>query len=348
MGVVQLSSTARWLPVAGLALIIVAGGAIGFAVSRPPASLAPVPTPTPEPAAPRLAFGFSIADDPATRDVVLFGGVDSYDATWLWNGKRWTLAHSSSSPPGRFNAPAAYDPATREVLVFGGRLASGELVNDTWAWDGKTWTQLDSGAGGPPAGEGGTMVWDGTGGRMLLAVPIATPGGPSGETWVWSGARWARLAGAGFPVGVEPVAAAAEPGTASLLAVGGLDSGRPGGLLSFVTLRWDGTSWTLLPTRGQLASTAGVALDPVGGRLMVAAENGFPAVPTTSTAWSWTGSDWTLLRNTSGPPWPQATVTDHTRGRLLLFATLVPPSQNTPQTVHVWEWQGAHWRRVDG
>ena len=344
----QRSTAARWLPAAGLGLIIVVGGAIGFAVSRPPAPPRPAPTPTPEAAAPRLAFGYSVADDPATRDVVLFGGVDSYDSTWLWNGTRWTLALPRSSPPGRFNAPAAYDPATRQVFVFGGRLADGDVVGDTWAWDGTTWSELDGGAGGPPAGEGGAMVWDHSLGTMLLAVPIATPGGPSGETWIWSGTRWTRLDGADFPVGVEPVAAASEPGTSSLLAVGGEDSGRPGGLLSFVTLRWSGASWTLIPTPGRLESTAGVALDPISGRLIVASENGFPAVPATSTAWSWTGRDWTLLRNTSGPQWPQATVTDQTRGRLLLFATLFPSSQDTPQTVHVWAWQGARWRRLDG
>lgn len=344
----QRSSTTGWPAAAGLALIIVVGGVIGFAVSRPPAPPRAAPTPTAEPSAPRLAFGFSVADDPAARDVVLFGGVDSYDSTWLWNGARWTLAHPLSSPPGRFNAPAAYDPATRRVLLFGGRLAGGDVVNDTWAWDGTTWTELDGGSGGPPAGEGGAMVWDRVLGAMLLAVPIATPGGPSGETWIWSGTRWTRLAGADFPAGVEPVAAAAEPGTASVLAVGGQESGAPGGLLSFVTLRWDGTAWSLLPTTGRLASTAGLALDPVSGRLIVAAENGFPAVAATSTAWSWTGSDWPLLRNTSGPPWPQALVTDQTRGRLLLLATLFPPSQNTPQTVHVWWWQGARWHRLDG
>lgn len=349
MEVVQRSPTARWLSAAGLALIIVLGGGIGFLVSRPPAPPRPAPTPTPEPAAPRLAFGFSVADDPAQRDVVLFGGVDSDDSTWLWNGRGWTLARPHSSPPGRVNAPAAYDPATRQVMVFGGRLAGGDLVNDTWAWNGIAWTELDDGgAGAPPAGEGGTMVWDGALGTMLLAVPIATPGGPSGETWRWSATRWTRLAAADFPAGVEPVAAAAEPGGTSVLAVGGQDAGRAGGLLSFVTLRWNGTSWRLLPTHGQLTSTAGIALDPISGRLMVAAENGFPAVPATSTAWSWTGSDWTLLRNTSGPPWPQATVTDPSRGRLLLFATLFPSSQNTPQTVHVWAWQGTRWHRLDG
>ena len=342
---------------AGLAAIIVAGGVLGFALSRPPAPpSAPSPPLAPSPllaqTAPRTAFGFSVADDPAQHEVVLFGGVDSYDQTWLWTGRRWTLAHPPSSPPGRFDAPAAYDPATGQVLIFGRRLSDGELVNDTWAWDGSAWTELDNGTGGggggPPGGaEGGAMAWDVTLGAMVLALPAITPGGPSGQTWSWTGARWTRLTGSDFPVGVQPVAAAFDPATSSLLAVGSQASGALGGVLRFVTLEWRGASWTLVPTSTRLDSFAGLAREPISGRLMVAAQNGFPTVPTTSTAWSWTGTDWTLLRGTSGPPWPQAEVTDQNRGRLLLFATLVAASQNVPQSVHVWAWQGMNWHRLD-
>ena len=341
----------RWWLVASLALIIVVGGAIGFATSRHPASSPPPPTRPSAPAAPagpRSAFGFSAVDDPAHQEVVLYGGVDSYSQTWLWNGRRWTEAHPEVSPPGRFDAPAAYDPVTGLVLLYGGQLADGELAGDTWTWDGSNWKEVDAGLDGPPFGGGGAMAWDPALNSLVLAVPKTTPGGLSGETWVWSGTGWTRLTGSDFPLGVQPVAAVFDTINGSLLALGSTASGSLTGVLDFVTLSWSGSAWTVVPAAIQPDSFAGLAREPISGRLMVAAQNGVPAAPTTSTAWSWTGADWTLLHQTSGPPWPQAEATDVTRSRLLLFATLVPASQNTPQPIHVWSWQGSRWQRVDG
>src|SRR5471030_178913 len=39
--------------------------------------------PTPVPAEPIVGSGFSAADDPSTHQLVVFGGIDSYDQTWL-------------------------------------------------------------------------------------------------------------------------------------------------------------------------------------------------------------------------------------------------------------------------
>ena len=83
-------------------------------------------------------IGFSVADDPASDQVVLFGGVDNYANTWVWSG-HWILAAPEISPSGRIDAAAAYDPITQQVLLFGGRQApvtTGALLHDTWAWNG--------------------------------------------------------------------------------------------------------------------------------------------------------------------------------------------------------------------
>ena len=87
----------------------------------------------------------------STHQLVAFGGVDSYDTTWLWDGRRWTLARPARQPAGRFNAAAAYDPLTGVVMLYGGRLGPGQLVQDTWAWDGGTWHQLDAGTSSLPS-----------------------------------------------------------------------------------------------------------------------------------------------------------------------------------------------------
>lgn len=345
----EQSTVARLWPVAGLLLIAGVGGAIGFAVSRPPAPPS-IATPQATPATPRVAFGYSIAYDQARHEAVLFGGVDSYDSTWLWSGRGWTLAHPATSPPGRFDAPAAYDPATRQVLLYGGRLADGEVVGGTWAWDGSTWRELDYGSDGPPPGEGGAMAWDDALAEMVLLTPTATPAGPSGQTWLWTGSRWTQAAGSDFPTGIVPVAAEYDTVTSALLAVGGVQANpvSPGGLLTFVPLRWDGGTWQQVRTTQHLASFAGLARDPRSGRLVVAASNGFPAARATSTAWLWTGADWRRLTGTAGPPWPQGEVTDTSHRDLLLFGALSPPTQGAPQPVHVWSWAGAQWRRLDG
>ena len=70
--------------------------------------------------APPATAGYSVADDLATRQVVVFGGIADNQATWLWSGSRWSLAQPATSPSGRIEAAAAYDPALHLVLLFGG------------------------------------------------------------------------------------------------------------------------------------------------------------------------------------------------------------------------------------
>ncbi len=183
-----------------LVAIVVVAGTAGIVISLgqhpapvPPAPTALIPlrtTPSPIPAEPEVGTSFAVADDLATHDVVLFGGEDNGDNTWLWNGTSWTLARPQVSPTGRFGASAAYDPATRTVLLFGGRTEDGVAVNDTWAWNGVTWNEIDFGTDGPEAGEGSDMAWDAAQRQMVLVIGLGGTG--SGATWVWTGSHWLR------------------------------------------------------------------------------------------------------------------------------------------------------------
>jgi hypothetical protein len=86
--------------------------------------------------------GWSMAYDPATATVLLFGGTSigspaatALDETWSWNGSAWTrLSPAGSPPPG--NASMAYDPAMDAMLLTGpgnGNSASGDgQLNGTW------------------------------------------------------------------------------------------------------------------------------------------------------------------------------------------------------------------------
>ena len=256
--------------------IIAVASAIGIVVSfgqRSPARIsdpAPTPfarqpiTPSPVPLEPQSGDGFSVADDLATHQIVLFGGVGNYANTWLWDGSKWTLAHPQTSPEGRFGASEAYDPQTKTVLLFGGRLEPGTPVHDTWAWNGTTWLDLDSGAGGPQPGEGSDMAWDPAHKQMVLLTRSGVISNPA-RTWVWSGTHWTQPAGSALPAGASYSPMWFDPVTRSLLAVGCCVGPPPSTGAANTTWRWNGASWTLLPTPANPPINAvRAALDPRG------------------------------------------------------------------------------------
>ena len=126
----------------------------------------------------------SWADDPATGQVVLFGGDQAYrtsgpddviGSTWTWDGTSWTQLHPATSPPARHNADLIYDAASNEVILFGGY--DGHYLNDTWAWDGTTWTQLHP-ATSPPPRDTHSLVYDPASQTAILFEPACYGGSP--------------------------------------------------------------------------------------------------------------------------------------------------------------------------
>lgn len=315
-------------------VVVVMSGAGGQSTTPTPPSLTPPSasaSPTPVPNKPATGFGFAAADDLSSHQLVVFGGVDSYDTTWLWTGNRWSLAHPPVRPPGRFGAAAAYDPVTGAMMLFGGRLAPGEVVNDTWAWDGRTWRQLDAGTGGPPPGEGSVMAWD----SVLSEMVLVTGGASGAETWLWGGDQWARQLRGDLPVPVGDMAV--DPVSRTLLAVGccTADSGAP-------TWEWDGTMWRPVGTH-KPAAVVGLALDPVSDRLLVWGDPNSSGLGRDT--WSWNGKDWILQAGGRLPGFPASEVTYVDGGHVLLLGWLAEPSGLTQQQppVHVWSWSGSTW-----
>jgi hypothetical protein len=332
--------------VIALACIIATAGAIGLVISfgqRPaPQITRPAPTqsalqpftPSPVPLQPQAGQGFSIADDLATHEIVLFGGVGDYANTWLWDGSKWTLAHPQTSPAPRFGASEAYDPRTRTVLLFGGRLEPGTPVRDTWAWNGTTWGELDGGAGGPQPGEGSDMAWDPAHMQIVLLTRSGVISEPA-ETWIWTGTQWTQPAAGALPAGATFSPMWFDPVSRSLLAVGCCVGPPPSTGAANTTWRWNGGSWTLLPE--QPAAPVGgstLALDPAMGRLVLCACG--IAASQQSPLWEWGGTAWVSL--TSGPL-PAAggmEVTDADRGELLLFGAPTAAIQAGHTPVGVW------------
>jgi hypothetical protein len=335
---------------AGLVVVTAAVGAVIAVLQRPPASppVAPSPTlprfptfaPTPVPSGPVVGVGITVADDPAAHQVVVFGGVDSYDTTWLWNGNRWSLARPKASPPGRFGAGAAYDPATHLVMLYGGRLATGQVENDTWTWDGSTWREVYPGGGDePPPGEGALMAWDAATNQMLL---VTSPSSNEGnETWIWSGDHWVQANGGGLPNGVFSSGMTFDPVSNTLIFAGGIPPNGAG----TSTWQWTGSSWHELAAdiAAAPAGLAGLALDPSSHHLVLCATS--PGVPAAQ-LWEWTGVRWMVLGDSQTPIAPEAETSDSASGQLLIFGSLTPPTQSSAPTLEVWSWTRDGWQQL--
>ena len=335
--------------------IVAAAAAAGIAISAAqhptghgptPPTAGPSADPTPIPGGPIAGIGFTVADDPSSGQVVLFGGVANDDNTWLWNRTRWSLARPSVSPPGRIDASAAYDPQIRQVLLFGGRHApfsGGPSLNDTWAWDGKTWRQLDTGAGGPTPGEGSSMAWDGALNEMVLV----TSGGAaqsSDSTWIWNNPHWRLAVRGSVAPGAFDLPMAFDPITRSLIAEGCCRSpASPLGALD-TTWRWDGTRWLQLSKTAEPLFGSYLALDPKLGRLVLCDCGPMLALPALA---SWNGQAWDLLPIAHVPIAPVAEITDSTTGQLLIFGSATPSNQLVAQSIHLWTLTGATWHQLD-
>jgi hypothetical protein len=331
---------------------IAAGAGIGVSMLQRPTHHAPptvsiAPTgPTPVPRQPSVAFEFSVADDPSTGDVVLFGGVYNFDNTWLWNGSTWSLARPSRSPSGRYGGAAAFDSQSDQILLFGGRLEAGTPANDTWAWDGRTWLELNSGGSDAPrAGDGAQMTWDPVQNTMLLVTPPAGANGGA-QTWVWTGARWQRQIGGDLGSSFYDLLLAYDPVTRSVLAEGCCQV-PPNDLNGEVssTWRWDGSRWLVVDARSPGGASA-MALDPARGQLVLCNCNLVGGVVPSLYAWS--GKDWVPVVSGSVPSQPQAEVDDLSRSQFLLLGFAIAGGESIAQPLDVWLFNEAGWRQLDG
>ena len=190
---------------------------------------------------PSVRGGSSMAYDPATREIMLFGGATSGGAaandTWEWNGSVWTQLSPAKSPPARAGAPMAYDQATGQLLLFGGAASPDSYLKDTWDWTGTTWSQLTL-KSNPTAAFQASMAYDSSTGQLLLVKDDCT----TITTWSWSGAAWTHL----HPTTSPPVrcgtSIAYDSTTSQLVLVGGQKAAN----YLNDTWVWSGTTWTHL------------------------------------------------------------------------------------------------------
>ena len=195
-------------------------------------------------AGPAARTGAVMAYDPATGDVVMFGGDGASGQpladTWLWDGSAWSPALAASHPPARYGAQMAWDPQSQRVILLGGTGGSGcasgdrgdgvgssgaacTQLQDAWAWDGSDWSQLDLGSGARQVGyyslEGASMATDPASGRIVLV----TDGNPAAQLLPDQGVE----SSGGAAVGTATAVAGSSGGGSACVAAGGGPCGSP-------------------------------------------------------------------------------------------------------------------------
>jgi hypothetical protein len=303
--------------------------------------------------------GPSMAYDPATHQLVLFGGSTAsglLNDTWTWNGTTWTQLSPATSPPARDFASMAYDSSTSQLVLFGGYGISGdknESLNDTWSWNGATWTRL-SPATSPPVRTSAAMADDpATGQLILFGGDVAGGGGLAiyNDTWNWNGTDWIRLSPTEVPPASEGASMAYDTAASQFILYGGEGDG----VGYDATFYWNGANWT--PTdfvNGVFQGGAGdtfaspLTYDPGTGQFLLfeggngqgpdGPGNAPPPPAVLNETWTWNGSIWTQLAPASSPsPREAATMAyDSATNQLILFGGETEGAQTLYNDTWVW------------
>lgn len=196
--------------------------------------------------APRM--GSTMATDPSTGQVILFGGLllgGPFAAdVWTWDGVDWTQLAPAHTPTARMQAPMANDPIRSRLVLYGGY--DGTDLVDTWQWDGIDWHLISTpihpvvstlpAITSAPAGHG-----------VVLFGGEDSSGTPHAETWRFDAVAAAQPFGTGC--GNSPFVLASAPGSLPLLGqafTSELGPVPPGGL-PFHWLGISNTSWHGVP-----------------------------------------------------------------------------------------------------
>lgn len=166
----------------------------------------------------------AVAYDPATRQLVMFGG-DSAEGkplggTFVWNGSGWLRQWPVVSPGPRTAAAMAWDPGLGALVLYGGSDEAGRL-DDTWAWNGSGWHLLERHSA-PGRLAYTAMATDPQTRSVLLFAGIGSPH----PTWQLSPSGWVPVGGSTPPPVYSFAALATAPlGRGVLLFGGGTSHG---------------------------------------------------------------------------------------------------------------------------
>jgi hypothetical protein len=316
------------LTLAGVAL---AGAAlVGAAQPAPPPPDGPRP-----PARAHQAIGYS--DSLAL--VIVHGGSTPrpgghtfFDDVWGWDGTRW---RSLGSTGRGVSGHRLVTDARGRLLSVGGYDGRAPLA-DVRHVTGPNWPLLSHDM--MPARAEPAVAYDTRRRRVVLHGGLK-PGGVSGETWEFDGARWTRVATSG-PGPLHSAAMAYDEARGVTLLVGGMDEA---GAASARTWAWDGATWRELAGAAPPARFAsGMAYDARRGRVLL--YGGLSAAGPLGDTWLWDGRAWRAVANPGPPPRMMSYLAyDRRRGVIVQFGGRFGPRQDSDET---WEWDGARWQRA--
>jgi hypothetical protein len=148
-----------------------------------------------------------MAWDPATQQVVLFGGggfaglngpLNISAETWTFTNGSWTELHPLQSPPPTFMASMAYDPNQGALILFGGLIPGNVSIETTTVSNGTNVTVWHT-----------AYDWD----RSVV---------PTGATWEWIDGDWVNVTGPNGPSARSLASLATDPVDGGVVLFGGL------------------------------------------------------------------------------------------------------------------------------
>ncbi|NNN03693.1 MAG: hypothetical protein HKL87_06850, partial [Acidimicrobiaceae bacterium] len=204
----------------------------------------------------------SMAYDPATGTIVLFGGSSGGTLsghTWTWNGSTWSQVTTSTGPSPREGASLAYDPATGTMILFGGLDNSGGYLNDTWSWDGSSWSQMAITSPTSPSPRFlASLAYDPATQTMVLFGGNSA-GTDDGDTWVLntSAGYWLQVPSTPSPLPRNSASFVYDPATGTDILFGGNNPNQ--GLAD--TWSWSDGQWTQLSPTQYPSARYGAAME---------------------------------------------------------------------------------------
>jgi hypothetical protein len=297
----------------------------------------------------RGASGF--AYDPATNQMILFGGEDSagQNLNDVWNlslgtPPQWTQLTPGGSPPaGRIGPGAVYDSANSRMIVFGGGLGhTAPCVNDLWVLSnangvGATWTQLSPSGSTPAPRWGASAIYAPASNTMTIFGGNNCFSTSFNDVWVLSNANglggtpvWTQLSPAGTaPCACHSVSAVYDPGSNRMILYGFPSNPDQVWVLTNANGLGGTPAWIQLSpsTQGPPKTYTATVYDPSSNSMIVF--GGIAGTAYVNDTWVLSNANglggtpyWTQLNPSGGPPAPRAsmaTVYDPSSQRMVVF-----------------------------
>lgn len=145
--------------------------------------------------------------DAGAKATLLFGGIvwaggpKLQADTWELRNGEWSQIKCRNAPAARHRGAMAYDAVRGNAVMFGGQASSGALLRDTWLYADRSWQPWRAGwwASRPAARCGHCLAFDDASEAVVLFGGIDRRDRPLGDTWLFDGAGWKSVEGAGPP-----------------------------------------------------------------------------------------------------------------------------------------------------